>query len=316
MTAVVPDLITTAAPGGVFTGVRLHVLLTGVQTGGPALATCGAELAGAALYVWGANRLAARGRRWPGRHTGAFLAGLAAIWVAVGSGLAAYDETSVTLHMVQHILLMMVAPPLLALGRPVALATSASRRPVQVRINRLMRSRLVGALTHPVPASALYFGTMWLMLADQRVYDYLIGHEGVHQASHGLLLVVGLLYWAPLVAPDASRHRLSHPARVMLLLLSMPLEALPGVIMRFRSSPIAVINNLVDTRTAGEVFLVAATGACSLWLVTVVVQWFAYALREERREAARPEGAGRGWTVPWWAEPAPPAVAPSRVSEV
>ncbi|HET9076744.1 MAG TPA: cytochrome c oxidase assembly protein [Acidimicrobiales bacterium] len=304
-------LLATHPSGAALSGVRAGVLLTGVQTAAPALAAAGAEVAAAGLYLWGVRRLAGRGRRWPVRRTLAFMAGLTTIWLAVGSGLAAYDETSVTLHMVQHVLLMTAAPPLLALGRPLALATQAARRPAQVRLNRLLRSGPVAALTHPLPAAVLYFGTMWVMLVDRPAYDYLIADQPAHRASHVLLLAVGLLYWTPLVAPDTARHRLSHPARVVLLLLSMPLEALPGVFMRFRSTPIDAINSLADTRTAGELFLVAATGACSLWLVAVVVQWFAFAVREERRQASGPDGAGGAWTVPWWIGPATPPVAAS-----
>lgn len=281
-------------------GVRWSVLLTGVQSGIPALAAAATLAAAGGLYLAGVRRLAGRGRRWPVRHTASFLAGLAAIWVAVGSGLAFYDDTSVTLHMVQHILLMMAAPPLLALGRPVPLAAQSSARAVQVRVTRLMRSPVITVLTHPVVAGIVYFTTMWVMLVDRGVYDYLVTHQAAHEAGHVLLLAAGLLYWPPLVAPDASRHHLSHPARVVLLLLAMPLEALPGIWMRFQSTPISPINTLADTRAGGEVFLVAATGACSLWLVAIVVQWFAFALREERREQARAT-PDLEWTVPSWA---------------
>lgn len=291
-------------------GVRASVLLTGVQTGLPSLVAAGSELVAAGLYILGARRLADRGRLWPARRQVSFLTGVAAVWVATGSGLAVYDESSVTLHLVQHVLLMMVAPPLLALGRPLGLAAQAGRRKLQVGVTRLVRSRVATALTHPLTAGIFYFGTMWALLVDRRVYDYVIAHQPVHDASHGLLLAVGLLYWTPLVAPDSSVHRLSHPARMLLLLVTMPLEALPGAWIRYQSSPIDAINTLADTRAAGELLLVAATGACSLWLCAVAAQWFAFAVREERREAARTPAAG--WTVPWWvqaADPAPPGPA-------
>ncbi len=290
-------------------GVRLHVLLTGVQTAPPALAAAGAEAAAAVLYGVGVRRVARRGRRWPVRHTVSFVAGLAGTWAAVGSGLAAYDRTSVTLHIVQHILLMMAVPPLLALGRPLLLATQASGRGVQVAITRFMRGRFVAVVTHPAFATPVYFFTMWGMLADRRVYDYLIAHQPVHELSHAVLLVVGLLYWPPLVAPETSRHRLSFQGRMLLLLGSMPLEALPGGWMRFQATPIDPINTLAGTHTAGEVLLVAATGTCSVWLSAIVAQWFAFAVREERREAAKT--VSTEWTVPWWAQPADvPAPAP------
>ncbi len=288
----------------VLPGVRWSVLLTGVRTGIPDLVATAVLVASGAAYLAGGRRLAGRGRRWPARHTAAFLAGLASIWVAVGSGLAVYDDSSVTLHVVQHVLLMMVAPPLLALGRPLPLAAQAAGRTAQVRITRLLGHRAVTVATHPLVGAVVYFGTMWSMLVDRPVYGYLVAHQPVHDASHVLLVVAGLVYWAPLVAPDASRHRLSHTARMLLLLTSMPLEALPGAWMRYQSTPIDVINTLSDTHTAGELLLVAATGACSVWLCAVALQWFAYAMREESREAAKAPTAE--WTVPWWVD-SPPA---------
>ncbi len=293
----VAPLLASAASGG----VQLHVLLTAVQTGTPAVVADAAEAAITVSYGLGVQRLRMRGRRWPLRRAAAFLAGIVAVWVAVGSGLASYDETSATLHMVQHVLLMMVAPPLLALGRPVLLLTQAADRTVQVGVAKFMRGRFVAAVTHPIVATPLYFTTMWVMLVDRRVYDYLIAHQPVHDLSHVVLLTVGLLYWPPLVAPDASAHRLSFQARMLLLLGSMPLEALPGGWMRFQATPIDPINTLADTHTAGEVFLVAATGACSVWLCTIAIQWFAFAVREERREVAKP--VPTTWTVPWWVAP-------------
>lgn len=300
-----PSVVGPHLIGAALSGVRLHIVLTGVQTGAPALLADAAEAAAALLYCFGTRSVHQRGRRWPGRQALAFGAGLVAIWVAVGSGLASYDETSVTLHMVQHILLMMAAPPLLALGRPVLLLTQAAPRRTQVAVARFMRGRLVSAATHPAFATPVYFATMWVMLVDRSVYDYLVSNQPVHELSHVVLLTVGLLYWPPLVAPDVSAHRLSFQARMLLLLGSMPLEALPGGWMRFQATPIDPINSLAGTHTAGEVFLVAATGACSIWLCTIAIQWFAFAVREERREAAKPTPTG--WTVPWWAEPVPAA---------
>ena len=52
------------------------------------------------------------------RQLGAFITGLFALWIAVGSPLAAFDDALLTIHMVQHILLMAVAPPLILIGAP------------------------------------------------------------------------------------------------------------------------------------------------------------------------------------------------------
>src|SRR5436305_15087671 len=77
------------------------------------------------LYLWGTRRV--RGR-WPVRRTLAFLGGMASIVVALQSGLSAYDDTLLSAHMVQHIILLLVAPLLILWSRPVVLALRALPR--------------------------------------------------------------------------------------------------------------------------------------------------------------------------------------------
>ena len=94
----------------------------------------------AAAYVIGVRRLHAHGRSWPATRTAAFLSGLVVVLVATESGVAAYDRVLYSLHVVQHILLGMVAPLLLVLGAPITLALQAGSRASQRRILRVLRS--------------------------------------------------------------------------------------------------------------------------------------------------------------------------------
>lgn len=280
--------------------VQAPTLLTGVQTGALDLLAQALLAATAAFYLLCFRSLARRGRRIPWRRAAAFLAGLLLIWVAVGSDLAAYDDTNVTVHVVQHLLLMMAAPPLLALGRPLVVAMQASGRHRQAALARFLSSPPVRVLTHPVLTGVLYFGSMAVMLADRTVYGYLISHAPVHGASHAWLTLTGILYWEPLVGGVTSGRRLSHPARVLALLATMPFEVLIGLWLRYQTSPLAPTNTLADTQRAGEAFVVGATLVTTVWLVAVALQWGAAALREERRVAALP--VADEWTAPWWVE--------------
>ena len=82
-------------------------------------------------YATGAWRVGQRHPRrpWPAARTGAFLAGLAVIVVATQSSAGVYDDTLLSAHMVQHVLLIMVAPPLLIYGRPLTLMLHSARQP-------------------------------------------------------------------------------------------------------------------------------------------------------------------------------------------
>jgi putative copper resistance protein D len=283
----------------VFAGVRASTLLTGVPADPLSLSAMGLLAAAATFYLIGTRRVGRR-RRWARSRTVAFLGGLVALWVAVGSGVVRYDETSVALHVVQHLLLMMVAPPLLALGRPVVLASQAAPRSVRPTILRALRSRSAGGLTHPGVGAVLYFGLMLAMFADRSMYDYLIGHPLAHAAGHVLVLSSGVLYWHPLLGVDPARRRMSHPMRLLAIMLAMPLEAATGLWLGLSTRPIDPINTLADSRSAGELFLAVAMTVSGVWAVVVMAQWYRQAAREDRRETRRAAAAGWHWTVPVW----------------
>lgn len=301
------------APGA---HVQLHVLLTGVQTNGLAVAAGLGELLAVGLYLFGVSRLARRGRRWSRRATASFVAGVAAVWVAVGSGLAAYDEVNVQMHVVQHILLMMVAPPLLALGKPVTLASQALPRRAQVGLLRAVHSRVLAAATFPVLTWFLYYGSMYVYFGDRSVYHYSTVHPLFHDATHLIFLTVGLLYWQPLLGSDPSRWRLPYPARVLIVFIGMPFEAFLGISLDMSNRPIDPINTLANTRAAGQTFWILAMAATAAALAVIARQWYRQLDRQTPREdrlaetqaVESAERAARlgvtpnreGWTVPEW----------------
>jgi cytochrome c oxidase assembly factor CtaG len=244
--------------------VHLHVLLAGVQTDRLALAADVVDLVAVFLYLTGVRRLAARGRRWSPPATAAFITGIACIWLAVGSGLAGYDDLNATIHMIQHALLMMVAAPLVAMGKPITLASQATRRPTQMRILRLVHSRSAMNLTNPVTGWFLYYGAMYACFLDRRVYHFLLIHPLAHDGSHVLLVMIGYLYWQPLIGGDPTRRRLAHRARMTSTLTGTTAECILGVaIVSFRR-PFDPINTLGDTHAAGAALVVLALVTCGL----------------------------------------------------
>jgi cytochrome c oxidase assembly factor CtaG len=90
------------------------------------------------LYCWGVIRVARRhpARPWPAWRTGLFIAGIAVIVLATQSGIGAYDDVLFYDHMVQHLMFLMVAPPLLIAGQPLTLLLHASRNPLHTWAKR------------------------------------------------------------------------------------------------------------------------------------------------------------------------------------
>jgi len=196
----------------------------------PVVTAIVAALALAYLVGMWRVRRAHPARPWPLLRALSFFAGLGVIVVATQSSVGAYDDVLFSIHMVQHLLLIMVAPPLLVLGRPVMLALHATHNPAHRWILRVVRSRVVTVLTCPPVAAAVYAVTI--------VGTHLTGfmnvtlhHENVHNAEHVLYLLAGYLYFLPLLGSEPIRWRMSYPGRFLLLALTMPVDTFVGVVL-------------------------------------------------------------------------------------
>ncbi|MBV9446508.1 MAG: cytochrome c oxidase assembly protein [Streptosporangiaceae bacterium] len=186
----------------------------------------------AAGYLYGVRAVQRRhpARPWPAARTAAFLAGLAVIAVATQSSVGAYDDVLFSVHMIQHLLLIMVAPPLLVFGRPVTLALHAARNPVHTWIKRAIRSRIATALTWPPFAVTLYAVVVTVThLTPLR--ELVLENPALHAAEHALYLVTGYLYFLPVIGAEPLRWRPSLLGRYLLLLVAMVPDTAVGVIL-------------------------------------------------------------------------------------
>ena len=146
----------------------------------------------AALYLWGAWRVRRDhpARPWPRWRTGMFLGGLAVIVVATQSGIAAYDGVLFWDHMIQHLLLLMVAPPLLVISQPVTLLLHASRNPVHTWSKRAVRSRVASILTWPPFGLGAYIATV-VVTHHTTLAAVKATSETAHNAQHEQYKKVG-----------------------------------------------------------------------------------------------------------------------------
>jgi putative copper resistance protein D len=255
-----------------------------------------ALLASAAVYVEGVRRCA-RGRRaerrWPRQHTAAFLGGLAAIAIALESGLDGYAEDLLSIHMVQHLMLILVAAPLLLAGAPLTLALRALAPAPRRALAGVLRGRVVGALSHPATGVAA-LGVVMFSTHLTALFELALTHPVIHVGEHMLYLGSGLLFWSVLIAPGPRRRRLDGLGEVVYLLLGMPLMSVVGVILETDGSPryhayIAParrlgVSALGDQRLAGALMWVA--GTLVMGVVALTVAWRSI-LAEERRAVAR-----------------------------
>jgi putative copper resistance protein D len=153
---------------------------------------------------------------------------LVAVLVALTSSLEGYADQLFSVHVVQHTLLSMVAPPLIALGAPITLALRATAPATGRRIVRVVRSRPIEVLGHPALAWLLFTFTLYGLYFTS-LFDLSLRNQVVHQAVHAHFLAVGLLFWWPVVGLDPTRWKMTHPARLLYFLLMLPFHAFLGL---------------------------------------------------------------------------------------
>jgi cytochrome c oxidase assembly factor CtaG len=234
----------------------------------------------AGCYVAAVRRVRARGARhpkpWPVVRTIAFLGGLAVIAVATEGSPGVYDDTLLTAHMVQHLLLIMVAPPLLVAGRPVTLLLHATRNPWHARLKRVLRSRAVAALTWPPAGVALYSA----IVLCTHLTGLLEARGALHDAEHAAYLLAGYLYFLPVIGSEPLRWRLPPLGRYLLLLAAMPADMVTGAALMLHG-PLGQYG-AGDVRAAG---LIMVAGS-ELVMVAVAVA-LAVAVVRDRGGATR-----------------------------
>jgi putative membrane protein len=236
---------------------------------------------------------------WQRARTAAFLGGSLAAAVAVLGPPGYFDDTFFYAHMVQHILLTMVAAPLLVLGDPVLLVLRATPRSFrQRRLVPVLRSRPVHALTNPV--------TGWLLFTVVMVgshlpaaYDYALAHPLVHDyVEHPLYLSSALIFFYPLLSPTSGPRQVLPGVRILSLLTMMIpttftgffIYVLPHVAYPFYAHTDRPFGPapLADQQLSGALMWSSSMILSVIWLCFAGLHW----IRAEERRARRVDRAG------------------------
>jgi cytochrome c oxidase assembly factor CtaG len=219
----------------------------------------------------------------PSWRAGAFLSGLGFIWIALASPLDALNELLLTAHMLQHMLLMMVAPPLILLGAPLVPIVrglpGALRRSIGSFLNWSATERIGPALANPI-AGALAMGLVMFAWHIPRLYESALGSEFWHEVEHSTFLLASLMFWWPVVLPWPSRGQWPRWAMVPYLLvadlqntaLSAILTFSDRVLYRsYANAPRLGVSALQDQIAAGSFMWVAGSVAFILPAIGVAV---------------------------------------------
>ena len=255
----------------------------------------------AMLYLLGGRMSATAsdaGKRWRGA---AFYGGLATLVLAVASPIDAYAGRLFWVHMVQHVLLMMVAPPLLLIGRP----WPRLSRPLPLGLRRpLARTVLAGPTLAPVrgvfrwlaappPSFVLFNGTL-LLWHVPALYDLTLRDGPVHDLEHALFFGTALLFWAHLVPGVSGRPQLADGARAIYGTAALLVSWILAIVLGLAQTPLygayaslahrpGGFSALGDQQLAAGVMWVPGSVPYCIVLVVVALRWLEPAAGSGRR---------------------------------
>ncbi|RQW89528.1 cytochrome c oxidase assembly protein [Micromonospora globispora] len=247
----------------------------------------------AGLYVYGVYRLRLRGDRWPVVRTVCFLGpGLGGIASVTVSGLDAYDTALLSAHMVQHMVLSMVAPIFLAVGAPVTLALRTLPVRPRKRLLAIVHSRIARVYSFPLVAFAIFVVNPFALYFTD-LYRFTLEHAWAHELVHAHFIATGCVFFWPLLGLDPLPGRWPYPARALLMLLSVPFHTVLGLtIMQstalfagdwYPSLHLSWSDPWKDQVVAGGILWAGGEFVSVTMLAVLVVQWVKQSEREARR---------------------------------
>lgn len=231
----------------------------------------------------------------PAWRMAAWLAGVGVALVALVSAIDVYADDLLSVHMVQHILLTLVVPPLLALAAPITLLLRvASPRTRQRWLLPALHSRAIRVAASPIVAWTAFAAVLWATHFTP-LYDAALENPTVHVAEHALFLASGVLFWWPVIASDPGPRRMGYGPRVVYLLAQMPVGAAVGLTIYFATDVLyahyATLERAwgptapEDQQIAGILMWGAGNVAMLAAIAAVIAAW----MRAEMRRSARLE---------------------------
>lgn len=244
------------------------------------------------LYLTGTLLLRRAGRPWRWNCTVSFLAGLLVCGLATNSSISVYDMSLFSAHMIGHLMLVMLGPALLMAGRPLTLLLEATHGRRHDRIAATLRGPVVSLLTAPPVALASYtvviVGTHLTGLMN-----VIMRNSWAGQLEHLGYLLLGCQFFVVVIGDAPIRWKLSAPARLFMLALSMAVDTFTGVVLLQSTTAIAMspppgtsINPITDTQTGGAIMWFGGDGIMAVIMVVVAIGWV------HRPESAQIEAGG------------------------
>lgn len=237
----------------------------------------------ASLYASGVVVVRRRGEAWPVGRTLTSMLGLALVLVATAGGVGVYARVLFWMYTVQALVLLVGAPLLIAVGRPLELVAAVRRRPARGRVVELLSNPLLGPAALPVLTFLLFFTP---------VLDASLRSSPVGAAVRLVLFAAGLVFALPLIGDSAPRTSLAVALAAFVGFFELLADAVPGIVLRLHSTLLTTFyaelhrpwgpSPLIDQQDGGSILWIVAEVVDLPFLALIVLQW----IRADQREAA------------------------------
>ncbi len=226
----------------------------------------------AAFWYFQATRDAAEQEEpWPAGKTVTFFAGLVAVELAFQSSVAMLAYISFPMQVIQKMLLLVVAPPLLVLGAPLALALETSSARTADLMLRVIHSRFLQGLTHPVALFCLYSGGVLAYYLTSAVASSMRHVWYLNLVNLGFLAVALLFWWVMLGGIPSPRPRMTTRSTLALVGAGAMVQVGLGIVIVTGGTPVAPIYTSAGSHTGGTILLAClllSSVAAVLWLLS------------------------------------------------
>lgn len=252
------------------------------------------------VYLMWALRLKRRGDSWPWYRTASFLFGIVIMYWISQSGPTVYGMVTFSGHMLEHMLLVMVAPIPLALGAPITLALRAlpsrhdkSRGPREwVRV--IVESRFMKFMAHPLVAAGNFAGSM-VVFYYSPLFEFALRNHAGHLWMIAHFAIAGYLFTNALIGIDPGPTRPGYPLRIVLLFATMGFHAFFGVTLMASNVLLAPTwfglmgrdwgaDAISDQQYGGQIAWGIGELPTVLLAIGVVVAWRSADTRESKRK--------------------------------
>ena len=252
------------------------------------------------IYLYGVSTLTRRGDKWPIGRTVSFVGGgLGTMVIATMSSIGTYDDTLMSVHMIQHMILSMATPVFLCLGAPVTLALRVLPVKWRKRLVALLHSRFARFMSFPLVTGILFVTTPFALYFTGW-YQATLENTYLHEMTHIHFVLVGSLWFWPLLGVDPVPNRLAYPFRLLAIFATLPFHAILGLTIMQDNDLIAAgyymdpahmrtwgSDPLTDMHTAGGILWGSGDLVGFFVFLALGIQWAQHSKREAEREDRR-----------------------------